>query len=291
MKTLPTDIDALAATMRQPEMLRMFLHAAEQRLRVAPRDARTLWAKAQKLRELGDHAAAADAYDVYCAVEPADARGAAFARLMRGEPDGVVASGGAAPFLWIADFLPGADLAALWDRVEAHRSQLGASQTLSADGLRVVPSYRTSQTATADQGLRDFLLPKIRAAMEHHRLPARFALPDLSAGRVEMQMTSHADQEFFRLHRDVGPKTPDRALTYLLYLARPTTRYTGGDLLLVDDDRNSFTRIRPTGNALLFFPADRMHEVTQVFCDADDPLDARLSINGWFHRSLDAPVA
>lgn len=280
-----------SAAIRRPEVLRLFLDAAEERLRAAPRDAMVRWAKAQKLRELGDHAAAAAAYDAYCEVRPEDARGRALARLMRGDPDGAALRGGAAPFLRIDDFLAPADLAALWDRVAAHRSRLAASRVANEGGSRVDPTHRASQACRADSHLRAFLLPRMQAAMAAGGLPGRLALPDLAGGEIEMEVTSHGDQEFFRIHRDCGPAAPRRALTYLCYLTRPTTRYDGGDLLLFDEDGSSFTRIRPAGNRLLFFPSDRRHEVTLVTCDAADPLDARLSVNGWFHRPAASPGA
>lgn len=291
MKTLSQTPADRASALRQPEMLRLFLNAAEERLRGVPRDASALWARALKLRELGDHAAAADAYAAYAEVQPTDLRGPMFSRLMQGDPDGAVSLGGPVPFLRISDFLSPADLAALWEQVAAHRPRLATSRVVNQEGSRIDPDYRASRMTKADKDLRAFLLPRIQAAMEASGLPGRFAIPDLAGGQIEMQVTSHADQEFFRIHRDSGPGTPNRALTYLYYITRPTTRYSGGDLLLFDDDASGFTRIIPAGNTLLFFPADRLHEVTRVTCNADDPLDARLSINGWFHWPNVSPGA
>lgn len=283
MNTLPQPSADRASALRQPEMLRLFLKAAEERLRDVPRDVSALWTRAQKLRELGDHAAAAAAYAAYAEVQATDLRGPMFSRLMQGDPDGAVSLGGPVPFLRISDFLFPADLAALWELVAAHRPRLAASRVVDQGGSRIDPDYRASRMAKADKDLRAFLLPRIQATMDAVGLPGRFAIPDLAGGQIEMQVTSHTDQEFFRIHRDSGSATPNRALTYLCYLTRPTTVYSGGDLLLFDDDASGFTRIIPAGNTLLFFPADRLHEVTLVTCNADDPLDARLSINGWFH--------
>jgi Rps23 Pro-64 3,4-dihydroxylase Tpa1-like proline 4-hydroxylase len=284
MRTCTSTAEDRSSALLQPEMLSLFLKAAEERLRTAPHDATALWAKAQKLRELGDHAAAVDAYAAYAEIQPSDPRGPMFSQLMRGDPDGAVSLGGPVPFLRINNFLPPADLANLWEQVAAHCPRLTASRVVSRKESRIDPAYRASKMTEADKDLRAFMLPRVRTAMAAMGLPARFAIPNLADSQIEMQVTSHTDQEFFRLHRDITSAMPNRALTYLCYLTRPTTRYSGGDLLLLDDDASSFTRIVPTGNTLLFFPSDRWHEVTPVSCDADDPLDTRLTINGWFQR-------
>lgn len=275
---------ARAAALRHPDALRRFLAVADARLGADPAEPSALWARAQLLRGLGEYAAAAEAYDAYARIRPEDARAPALARQMRGDPEGVVSLGGPVPFLRIDGFLPAPDLAALWERVEAHRPRFAPSGVHKREGTRVDPSKRVSVLADADAELRGFLRPRVEAAMATLGLPGRFALPDLAGGRLEMQVTSHTGAGFFRAHRDSGYGAPGRTLTYLCYLRRPAARFTGGDLLLLDETGDGFTRVVPTDNVLLFFPSDRLHEVTAVACDAVDPLDGRVTVNGWFHR-------
>lgn len=273
-----------AAVLRRPDTLRGFLAAADARLAAAPQDATALWARAQMLRGLGELAAAADAYDAYAAVQPEDLRPRALARLMRGDPNGVVLSDGPVPFLRVDDFLSPADLAGLWERMAAHKRRFEPSQVWSQGGGRVNPATRVSLTANADRDLRIFLLPRVEAAMAALGLPRRFGLPDLTGGEIEMQETSHIDGCFLRIHCDNRFEAPKRTLTYVCYFKRPAASFTGGDLLLLDEDRAGFTRVIPSNNALLFFPSSRLHEVTPVACDATDPLDGRVTVHGWFHR-------
>lgn len=273
-----------AVVLRRPDTLRRFLDAAEARLAADPRNAAALWARAQILRGLGDLAAAAAAYDACAAARPEDPRAPALARLMRGDPDGVVSSDGPVPFLRIDGFLSLPDHDALWRRVESHKSSLKPSRVWSEDGGRVNSATRVSLTANADRDLRAFLLPRVEAAMAALGLPRRLALPNLTGGRAEMQVTCHTGGGFLRIHRDNRFEAPTRTLTYVCYLKRPAARFAGGDLLLLDEDRNGFTRVVPADNALLFFPSNRLHEVTPVACDVDDPLDCRVTVHGWFHR-------
>lgn len=276
--------DAKAAALRHPDALRRFLAAADARLYSNACDATALWARATVLRALGDFTAAAEAYEAYADVRPEDARAPALTRLMRGDPNWVVVLGGPAPFLRVDDFLPVSDLAVLWERVEAHKPRFAPSRMASEGGRRVDLAKRVSVAANADAAMRAFLLPRVEEAMAALDLPLRFALPDLTGGRVEMEVTSHTGAGFFLPHRDSGYGSPTRTLTCLCYLKRPTAHFTGGDLLLFDDTGNGFSRIVPADNTLLFFPSDRLHEVTPVVCDADDPLDGRVSVTSWFHR-------
>ncbi|MGC2856653.1 2OG-Fe(II) oxygenase [Novispirillum sp. DQ9] len=287
---------ARRAMLHSPLVLSQFRAGAEARLRVAPEDPAGLWRLAQLCRALGDFDAAAQSYDAYARVRPGDPLGTALARLMRGDPDGMVGLAGPSPFLRIEHFLNDADHAALWARVAACAAHLRPSRVYGEEGAdlkdkdqsRVDPVRRVSMLALADAGLRAFLLPKLEAVMAVLGLPGRFGLPDLHGGRVEMQVTSHLDRGFFSLHRDTGPATPDRTLTFVYYLARFPVRYSGGDLLLHDEEEGNangnFTRIAPVNNSLVLFPSGRLHEVLPITCDSADPLDGRITINGWFHN-------
>lgn len=283
------------AMLHSPLVLSQFRAGAEACLRAAPDDPAGLWRLAQLCRALGDFDAAAQIYDAYARVRPGDPLGAALARLMQGDPDGVVGVAGPSPFLRIENFLNDADYSALWALVTACAAHLrpsrvygdGAAVLKGEELLQVDPLSRISTLALADADLRAFLLPKLEAVMEALGLPGRFGLSDVRGGQVEMQVTSHLDGGFFSLHRDTGPATPDRTLTFVYYLARLPVRYGGGDLLLHDEEggnpSGNFTRIAPINNSLVLFPSDRLHEVLPITCDSTAPLDGRVTINGWFH--------
>lgn len=286
---------ARRAMLFSPVVLSQFRAGAEACLRASPEDPVGLWRLGQLCRALGDFDAAAQCYDACARVRPDNPSGAALARLMRGDPDAVVDPAGPSPFLRIERFLTDADHAELWARVTACVAQMRPSRIYGDAGTdlkgqdvpRIQPSCRVSLVTPADADLCAFLLPKLEAAMTALGLPGRFALPDLRGGQVEMQVTSHLGDSFFSIHRDAVPPMSGRTLTFVYYLARSPIRFAGGDLLLHDDEEGNanghYTRIAPINNSLVFFPADRLHEVLPVTCDSADPLDGRITVNGWFH--------
>ncbi|MFX8597224.1 2OG-Fe(II) oxygenase, partial [Acinetobacter baumannii] len=91
------------------------------------------------------------------------------------------------------------------------------------------------------------------------------------------------------IHRDTGPLHADRVVTFVFYLFREPRCFSGGDLLLHDWSAEGlpraqrFTRLHPANNRLVIFPSECWHQVLPVSCHTGDPLDARLTVHGWFH--------
>jgi Rps23 Pro-64 3,4-dihydroxylase Tpa1-like proline 4-hydroxylase len=105
----------------------------------------------------------------------------------------------------------------------------------------------------------------------------------------------YADGDFFRTHRDTGPNNT-RRVTFVYTLFRSPRRFGGGDLLLYDTFfwpgvsespawvpayADTFTRLAPEDNRLVFFPSEFYHEVTPVTGVGDDASWGRVAINGW----------
>ena len=145
------------------------------------------------------------------------------------------------------------------------------------------------------QGQMSWFKAKLTRAAEIAlgRLPVR----DLESHEIELNLTAHRDGDFFRVHMDGDPVDSDRRLSYVYYFHRQPRRFSGGDLLLYDTNRQKngfrpgvFTRIEPLHNSIVFFPSDCYHEITPV-SGAQDFADARFTVNGWFLKEADASPA
>ena len=125
---------------------------------------------------------------------------------------------------------------------------------------------------------------------EGHTAPKNAPFP---VTQIECQITANTDGSFFRVHTDSGVnETVRRQFTYVYYFNRQPKGFNGGELLIYDDvirnsklaRTNSYQRIDPRHNSIVFFQAAVMHEVTKVDVPSKQFRDARFTVNGWIHR-------
>jgi predicted 2-oxoglutarate/Fe(II)-dependent dioxygenase YbiX len=103
----------------------------------------------------------------------------------------------------------------------------------------------------------------------------------------EQRLNAYGDGAYFRLHRDDsgGEDALPRVLSYVCFLHAEPRSFTGGDLLLHDEQSGSafweqrFTRITPAVNRMVWFPSAAYHQATTVRTSTD-PCRARLLVNG-----------
>jgi len=257
-------------------------------------------ASARVLRALGRLEDSAAAYRRVLATAPAQREAQRLAPALAGDAPGLVAGDGlaAVPFLRLRSPVSGEAHDALRERL-----------------LSLLPAFRPATVhAVADApGSLDparsarvlFRLPPEAAALrawleaEQGRLLTAL-LPDSPAiGGLELQATLSGAGDRYAPHRDSGDRSTDaRSLTLVYYMHRRPRRFAGGALRLYDSDLatghwlgGGYTRIEPDDGTLLLFPAAAWHEIEPVTGCAD-PLDGRLTVNGWFRAAaLDSPAA
>lgn len=153
------------------------------------------------------------------------------------------------------------------------------------------PEHRKSWVLYEFPGVSEFFLRRLRKALP-------FVLSKLGMGlfpisRIEVQLTAHNDNNYFRVHKDNGtPETATRELTYCYYFYREPKPFSGGELLIYDREifnsseyaSNSFQTIEPRNNSIVFFPSNCHHEVLPVTCVSKAFVDSRFTINGWVRR-------
>lgn len=113
--------------------------------------------------------------------------------------------------------------------------------------------------------------------------------------RVEAELTTHNDADFFAMHADAGNDRAARLLTYVYYFRREPPAFEGGELrlfdsqLLPDGSRtvgNAFD-IEPVNDRLVIFLSKHLHEVRPIRCPSRRFEDGRFTVNGWVHRAPD----
>jgi SM-20-related protein len=155
----------------------------------------------------------------------------------------------------------------------------------------IVPDYRSSRVLMRldDLGI-DFaarILEIVPEALNY------FGLPLVSEPKLEIQLTTHNQGGYYRIHNDNGtPNTAARVLTYVYYFHRQPVAFQGGQIRLYDSRvesgrlrfAESFAEIDPENNMLLLFPSRLMHEVLPTYCSSRVFGDGRFTLNGWLRN-------
>ena len=188
-----------------------------------------------------------------------------------------------AAYIRIPDFLTEQENHAVLDYAIRKQPEYQASKVETG-----VPDHRHSHVLMQLQDLEiDFaarILEIVPDALNH------FGLPVLSEPKLEIQLTTHNEGEYYRIHNDNGtPNTAARLLTYVYYFHRQPVAFQGGQIRLYDSrvefgrsrPAESFVGINPQNNMLLLFPSRVMHEVLPTYCSSRTFADGRFTLNGW----------
>jgi Rps23 Pro-64 3,4-dihydroxylase Tpa1-like proline 4-hydroxylase len=172
--------------------------------------------------------------------------------------------------------------------------------------LRMREQFVASSVTGGEDGYRqstvlyDGLFPALRDAFQRRViecLPAVFtalAFPAFHPSRFEVQMTSHGDGDFFRVHSDAAaPETDKRVVSFVYYFSvlRPAS-FDGGTLRLYQTaldtpqryEAEIFKDVVPADNMAVFFDSRLMHEVLSTRVPSRAFEDGRFTLNGWLHR-------
>lgn len=204
------------------------------------------------------------------------------------------------PFLYLDNFLSDSALAKVWQTVEDSLSMAGKSTVFTSvakasEQGTYNPETRSSEVfKTLDIKLiRQWFLPLITEKLE--LISSRLSLDHSSEpARKELQLTRHKHGDFFKTHQDISREKdkPEsgRRITFVYYFFKEPKGFNGGDLLLYDTNQedksrpiDSFTRIVPKNNSIVFFPSDRFHQVTLINGEGEGIEHSRFTLNGWFH--------
>lgn len=205
---------------------------------------------------------------------------------------------GASPFVRIVDAFDPSSHVRLWRNIEDFAKGDGGTRRAAgvySGGIAeptVDPDVRRAWTFCIQQTERAWFIDALMTLIDGADAWQRLGIPRFDPCKVEVQATQYPADGVFRIHRDNGAPNTLRRLTFVYYLHRRPRIFRGGDLILYDEppsgriaDLRTYTRIDPTDNSLLLFPADRLHGVTPVAGGFDDAIDGRWTLNGWLHQA------
>jgi Rps23 Pro-64 3,4-dihydroxylase Tpa1-like proline 4-hydroxylase len=128
------------------------------------------------------------------------------------------------------------------------------------------------------------VLPSVLKELKH---------PSFLVSKVEMQLTAHNDECFYKIHNDSGSEqTATRELTYVYYFYREPKGFSNGELKIYDTElregaayNSSVSKtIEPRNNSIVFFNSRCKHEVLPVSCPSRQFANSRFTLNGWIRR-------
>lgn len=120
-------------------------------------------------------------------------------------------------------------------------------------------------------------------------------MSSFAIAEIEAQLTSHNDGNYYKVHNDNGsPDTATREFTYVYYFYQQPKAFSGGELLIYDSKiennfyvkADSYKRVEPRNNSIVFFLSRYLHEVLPVSCPSKAFADSRFTINGWVRRQV-----
>lgn len=250
-------------------------------------------------RGKGSLSAAAECYRRAATLRPDDPKTAWLLAILEGKelPD-TPPPGRPVPFVRKVDFLPQArcaELLALALRFrERFKPARNAQVGRDANGHPVVEgtvalehrkAFILDPRITAREA-RPWFEPLLRTAFAE-ALP-RLRLPEPRPCSVGLGMSAHRGGGLYVRHTDNGSHGfRTKVLSFAYYFHRQPRRFSGGELLLHDENAATFTRIEPQHNSIVLFPAGCVHEIAAVGSDLEDFADARFALHGGLERRPD----
>ncbi len=193
----------------------------------------------------------------------------------------------------LEEFLSPAELNDLLSYTLAHQEHFVVSEVISPGvnrGSAADFEYRRSHVLM-DLGVhQERLMNRI-----HSTLPwvlPRLDIEPFPVSRIDAQITSSQDGDFFRWHSDNGQdEVAARQVTFVYFFHREPKAFEGGELHIQGSSCNSATHqptnyhtIVPEQNQLVLFDSSLTHEIAPVKCLSGKFADSRFTVNGWLSR-------
>jgi Rps23 Pro-64 3,4-dihydroxylase Tpa1-like proline 4-hydroxylase len=152
-------------------------------------------------------------------------------------------------------------------------------------------NYRQSLVLYSFPEFSELIIKRIQAIAPD--VMRKLGISTFKVSTIEAQLTAHNHSHYYRIHNDNGSTdTATREFTYVYYFYRDAKPFSGGELLIYDSkivnnmyvEAESFQKVEPRNNSIVFFLSRYMHEVLPVICPSQAFADSRFTINGWIRR-------
>lgn len=205
--------------------------------------------------------------------------------------------GNVPPYVRIDEFLTPDENAQLLEDALANEQKFEGSSVITDSEKQEDDNVRKSRVlfAVKDMKWRSVFINRIKLHLPH--IASTLGVENYEFDDTEIQLTASNDGDFFKRHADADRNeaaVAGRTITFVYYFHRLPKPYSGGDLLLYDNNfgqsaherGSNVTTIAPENNCLVAFSSHQLHEVDMVRCPSREFADSRFTINGWFRREV-----
>ncbi len=189
-------------------------------------------------------------------------------------------------YIQIENFLSPKEYEQLINYVLEKESAFVATSTSTKD-----QDYRQSMVLYSFPEFAELIVKRIQEIITD--VISKLGLPSFVISQIESQLTAHNDGNYYKIHNDNGsPETATRELTYIYYFNKQPKAFSGGELIIYDSkiennfyvNAESYKKVEPLNNSIVFFLSRYMHEVRPVICPSKAFANSRFTINGWVRR-------
>jgi SM-20-related protein len=195
------------------------------------------------------------------------------------------------PIVVFEEFLSAGELTALHRFITENEASFVGSQVLGQDGAGVEePRFRRSRQLFNVGEYYDLLGRRIIHFISRILYGLQFNPFPIKALEVQLTASNHGD--FFCAHTDSDSGLlRTRMMTFVYFCHHEPRAFQGGELRIYGRDPISGVDlsqlchvIKPAQNSIVFFPSDRLHEITPIVCPTGAFVHSRFTLNGWLHR-------
>jgi Rps23 Pro-64 3,4-dihydroxylase Tpa1-like proline 4-hydroxylase len=188
------------------------------------------------------------------------------------------------------EFLAPQELDELVNYALQHEAEFQSSAVVSPSGDPGTLDYSHRRSRVLmDLGKHEqVILERIRGVLPS--VLERLGVEEFPITNVEAQITASNDGDFFGAHCDDSQELiASRRITFVYFFQREPRPFEGGELRLHDSSGSdahaeSYQKIVPQANQIVFFPCSVLHEITAVECPSRAFADSRFTLNGWLHN-------
>ena len=190
-------------------------------------------------------------------------------------------------FVLLEEFLFPDELSALLQYAISREAEFQVGTVVTAeDESTVMLDHRRSRLLYELGPFLELLTGRVRHFLDY--VLRRLAHEPFPVLEVDAALSACNEGDFFGPHRDVDAAYATREISYVYYFHREPKAFTGGELRIYEEDSWNHDVIVPEQNAVVFFPAAAIHEVSVVHCPSRDFADSRFALNGWIHCARSA---
>ncbi len=179
-----------------------------------------------------------------------------------------------APFYTCSDFLTPNEYDYYWAKAMGNQQsflELGVSNSSGVNTLD--RNVRQTEQLILSQNEKQLMKDKIATLVPE--LLERFKIPIRPLKKIEVKLTTHLNDGFFKIHHDAYEivEGSSRFISWVCHLHKVPKQFSGGDLVLFDSDMTEqdrkfsnidYTRYIVKSNEIVFFPSSFYHGVTPV---------------------------